>query len=142
MMNMLKYLRLDSMFKIYTIFILLSTFFILTANSQISISVEDERIYKRFSKEQLEQWQSENPIQILYLNYLYKDSYVLKNNQGAVSQNIDPSRTDIMNFDHTRKENERVVYIVSPWGDYIELKSKKEVEEEFNLIKNKFINKN
>lgn len=112
------------------------------ANTQNFVSIEDERIYKRFPKEQIEQWKSDDPLQILYLNYLYKNSYLIKNNQGQVSQNIDPARTDIMNFDHTRKENERITYVVSPWGDYIELKSKKEVEQEFEIIKNEYLSNN
>jgi len=111
---------------------------IIKGYSQNSIIIEDERIYRRISKEQLEKWKSEDPIQIIYLNYLYKDSYVIKNKQGSVSPNIDPGRTDIMNFDHARKENERISFIVSPWGDYIELKSKKEVETEFEKIKKEF----
>lgn len=121
------------------IFGFISLLFITKANTQNTVTIEDERIYKRFSKEQIEQWKSDNPLQILYLNYLYKDSYLIKNHQGQVSQHIDPARTDIMNFDHTRKDNERITYVVSPWGDYIELKSKKEVEEEFEKIKNNYL---
>lgn len=117
---------------------IISLLIVINGNSQTSVNIEDERIYRRFSKEQIEQWKSEDPMQIVYLNYLYKDSYIIKNNQREVSPNIDPARTDIMNFDHTRKENERITYVVSPWGDYIELKSKKEVEEEFKEIKNKY----
>lgn len=117
----------------------ISLLFITKANTQNTVTIEDERIYKRFTKEQIEQWKSNDPLHILYLNYLYKDSYLIKNNQGLVSQNIDPARTDIMNFDHTRKENERITYVVSPWGDYIELKSKKEVEQEFEKIKNNYL---
>lgn len=120
----------------------ISLLFITKANTQNVVIIEDERIYRRFPKEQIEQWKSNNPLQILYLNYLYKDSYLIKNNQGAVNQNIDPARTDIMNFDHMRKENERITYAVSPWGDYIELKSKKEVEKEFEKIKIEYLSKN
>lgn len=121
------------------IFSFILLLFITKANTQNAVTIEDERIYKRFPKEQIEQWKSDNPLQILYLNYLYKDSYLIKNNHGQVNQNIDPARTDIMNFDHTRKENERITYVVSPWGDYIELKSKKEVEQEFEKIKNNYL---
>ena len=117
---------------------IISLLIVINGNSQTSVNIEDERIYRRFSKEQIEQWKSEDPMQIVYLNYLYKDSYIIKNNQREVSPNIDPARTDIMNFDHTRKENERITYVVSPWGDYIELKAKKEVEDEFGVIKKQY----
>ncbi len=126
--------------EVLMILVIISLLNITNGYSQYSINIEDDRIYRRFSKEQLEKWKSENPSRIIYLNYLYKYSYEIKNQRGSISPNLDPGRTDIMNFDHARKENERISFVISPWGDYIELKSKKEVETEFEKIKKEFHN--
>lgn len=96
--------------------------------------IEHPRILVRFTQTQIENWRIHNRSHIMYLNYLFKDSYIIGNDNGSVSHIIDPARTDIMNFDHLRKENERIRFPISPNGDYIEIKSKKEVEIEWGSI--------
>lgn len=106
----------------------------LHAQSYSCYELEHPRIQVRYSQQEIDYWRSNDHKKIMYLNYLFKDSYVLINEHGAISTQFDPARTDILNFDHLRKENERVRFVISPNGDTIELKSKKEVEAEWKAI--------
>lgn len=105
--------------------------------AQCTIEEAEQLMTTEYSVEEIEKIKTDHPKKYEKLIYYYTNSWILIPGEvphpDAAASNILISR-----FEPRRMENDRVEIKLSNEGDKLILKSKKEVNEQYNLIESKY----
>lgn len=102
-------------------------------NNQSNSIPMDPRIEKHFSEAEINRLK-EMPLVVKKLNYYFRDSYIVVPSTMSDAEPIDLMAIDARDFENQRHPTERKTIIISKYDDTLVLKSKEEVEKEYDKI--------
>ena len=106
------------------------------SNQKSSQLTLDPRIETHYSAAEIKALKQTNPLEIKKLNYYFQDSFIIIPSTSPGAEPIDLWTIDVKRFENQRHATERKTIIISKYDDKLILKSKEEVEKEYDKILN------